>query len=181
MLQRLWIIFAVSTSFAVTTYIIETTISTDHFLELNKGFLSRIHDGLYFGLMGGIYSFVVLCYFVYFVYFSSGSVALKTLNLMMHERRLLFIIILLGILFYIDNICILLGCEPCAFSLYDLFALSLDLIVTYFPRRVSLTVMALIVLMLFWNIYKHSFNQKDCEQISYAGAYLAKRLAIAQS
>ena len=53
--------------------------------------------------MGGIGSFIVLCYLC-ILYFSSGSVALKTLNLMMHERRVLFIIILLGIVFYIDNI-----------------------------------------------------------------------------
>ena len=53
--------------------------------------------------MGGVGSFGILCYFC-IVYYSSGSVAWKTLKSMMHERRVLFIVILLGILFYVDNI-----------------------------------------------------------------------------
>ena len=100
MLKRLLIISAVSGSLLATTYAIETTTRSGY---TDKGFLSRIHDGLYVGLMCTIGSFVVLCSLC-ILYFSSGSVALKTLNLMMHERRVLFIIILLGIIFYIDNI-----------------------------------------------------------------------------
>ena len=45
-----------------------------------------------------------------------------------------------------------------------LLCLSLDLIVTYFPRRVSLSVMGVVVLLLLWNIYNHTFVRTDCER-----------------
>ena len=35
---------------------------------------------------------------------------------------------------------------------------------TYFPRRVSLSVMGVVVLLLLWNIYYFSFVRTDCEQ-----------------
>ena len=39
-----------------------------------------------------------------FVYHSSSSKATKNLIFLMHERRVIFILLLLGILFYVDNI-----------------------------------------------------------------------------
>ena len=55
MLQRLWIILVVLGSLSFTTYIIEsTTRPAKSFSRVNHGFLSRIHDGLYDGLLGGI-------------------------------------------------------------------------------------------------------------------------------
>ena len=119
-------------------------------------------SGLYDGLLGGICSFVILCYSC-ILYFSSGSAALKTLYLMMHERRVLFIIILLGILFYIDNKYFPLSPAVVIFPIMILAALSLDLIVTYFPRRLSLAAVAFIVIVLLWNTFNYSFYRTDCE------------------
>ena len=91
------------------------------------------------------------------MYYSSGSVAWKTLNLMMRERRVLIIIILLAIAFYIDNIVFYWAVNHVIFPCMILMALSFDLIVIYFPRRVSLAVMVFIMLVLLWNIYKPFF------------------------
>merc|ERR1711871_775116 len=168
MLRRLWIMVAISMSVAVTIYFIEmATASTniDTPSRAPKGFFSKINEGLYSGLMGGVGSFSGLCYLC-IVYYSSGSVAWKTLNLMMHERRLLFIIILLGIHFYISNIYFYWARAPqdVLFPCMILLTLSLDLIVTYFPRRVSLSIMAVVVLLLLWNVYNHTFVRTDCER-----------------
>ena len=166
MLRRLWIMVAISISVAVTIYIIETATKPPHndtASRASKGFVSRINEGLYFGLMGGVGSFGILCYLC-IVYHSSGSVAWKTLNLMMHERRLLFIIILLGIKFYVDNIYFYWAPTHVLFQCLILASLSLDLMMTYYPRRVSLSVMGVVVLLLLWNIYNHTFVRTDCEQ-----------------
>ena len=164
-LRRLWITVAVSTSVAITIYIIESSTSghVDTVSRPPTGVVSRIYEGLYVGLLGGVGSLGILCYLC-IVYYSSGSVAWKTLNLMMHERRVLFIIVLLGILFYVDNIYFYWYPGSVLFPCMILLTLSLDLIVTYYPRRVSLSVMALVVLLLLWLIFRYSFVKTDCEQ-----------------
>ena len=67
MLRRLWIMVAVSTSVAITIYIIEIATAprnADTASRPPKGVFSRINEGLYSGLMGGVGSFGILCYFV---------------------------------------------------------------------------------------------------------------------
>ena len=52
---------------------------------------------------------------------------------------------------------------------------------TYFPRRVSLSIMAVVVLLLLFQYFEVFFYEMTARYISYLGAYLAKRLAFAQS
>ena len=70
---------------------------------------SDIFSGFYPGLGSIIFGTpVALLYASFFVilYFSSSSKAKSILifHRLMHERRVIFIVLLLGILFYIDNI-----------------------------------------------------------------------------
>ena len=92
MLRRLWIMVAVSLGVAITIYIIEAATAPTHAdtaSSVSKGIVSRINEGLYSGLLGGVGGFCILFYSC-IVYHSSGSVVWKTLQLMMHERRVLF-------------------------------------------------------------------------------------------
>ena len=42
--------------------------------------------------------------------------------------------------------------------------ISFDLIVLYFPRRLALTMMIIIILLLCWNIFNYTFLIPDCKQ-----------------
>ena len=42
--------------------------------------------------------------------------------------------------------------------------ISFDLIVMYFPYRLALTTMIIIVLLLCWNIFNYTFRRRDCKQ-----------------
>ena len=54
---------------------------------------------------------------------------------------------------------IFIGTRQCAFPCMILLTLSLDLIVTYFPRRVSLSVMAVVVLLLLFGNFEVYFYE----------------------
>ena len=72
-------------------------------MEASSGFFSRIHpelDNILLGIMGSI----GICCYIVILYFSSGSKATSTLHRLMHERRVIFIVLLLGILYYVDNV-----------------------------------------------------------------------------
>jgi len=83
----------------------------------------------------------------------------------MQERRVIFIVILLGILFYIDNIILPVNAAGIIYPFGFLGFISLDMIVMYFPRRLSLALMVMIVLVNLWNIFNYTFLITDCKEI----------------
>ena len=71
----------------------------------------------------------------------------KVLYFLVQERRVIFIVILLGILFYVDNIVFYWTAAGIAYPLVILCYISFDMIVMYFPRRLALAMMVIIVLV----------------------------------
>ena len=82
----------------------------------------------------------------------------------MQERRVIFILILLGILFYVDNIFTYFSAAGLIYPVFILGYISFDMIVMYFPRRMALTMVGLIILANLWNIFNYTFLITDCKQ-----------------
>ena len=71
---------------------------------------------------------------------------------------------LLGILFYVDNILRPGSAAALLFPMVILLIISFDLTVIYFPRRLALVTMILVVILLCWNIFNVTFLKIDCKQ-----------------
>ena len=70
-------------------------------MELSSNFFSNIYPGLEnvaIGIFGSRYVHIIS------ILYSSSSNASNIFYFLMHESRVIFIVLLLGILFYIDNI-----------------------------------------------------------------------------
>jgi hypothetical protein len=153
MLKRLWIAEALIVLAFVTCFLVDSS----------SGYLSSIYPGLGDIVVGIGGTCIVCCYSVIF-YFSSSSESTKVFYNLIHERRVIFILLLLGILFYIDNIFLYWSASGLFFPIEILCYISFDMIVMYFPRRLALVTMILIVLVLLWNIFNHTFLISDCQQ-----------------
>ena len=108
--------------------------------------------------------FVVICsiYTTILWYSSTGSNAKKILCKLLQERRVLFMILLLGILFYIDNIFGNLSAAGIIFPLAMLMYMSLDIINGFFPKRVAQITVIVMVLVLVYCIFNHTLLKQDC-------------------
>ena len=95
----------------------------------------------------------------------------------MQERRIIFIVILLGILFYVDNIVLGWSAAGLLYLGATLSYISFDMIVMYFPRRMALALMVLIVLVNLWNIFNNTFLISNCKEICCLGVYLEKKIS----
>ena len=94
----------------------------------------------------------------------------------MHERRVIFIVLLLGILFYVDNIYIgYWDAGSMIFPVFILLVISSDTIVIYFPRRLALVKMILIVLVLCWNVFYVTFLETNLQTIHAALGHIWRR------
>ena len=87
-LMRLWIIVVVTGFLAVVTYIMDALIKV--FTSIQPGLVNTFY---------GIFASIAICSFLVILYFSSSSKATNILYHLMHERRVIFIVLLLGILF----------------------------------------------------------------------------------
>ena len=110
-----------------------------------------------------INSVIIMLIYICIVYISSTG-HYKILCKLLQERSVIFILILLGILFYIDNIYFNFSAAGIVFPLVILVYLSLDFIGGYFPRKVSLASMVVIVFVLVFNIFNNTFLKTDCEE-----------------
>ena len=152
-LKRLWIFGGViSFLFVVVTI-----------MELSFNFFSRIHPILGNVAIGGLGG-IGMCIFFVILYSSSGSNAVNIFYHLMDERRVIFIVLLLGILFYIDNIYGYWTAGGVLFPMVIIVYISFDVIVIYFPRRLALGLMMLNFVILSWNIYRYTFVITDCKQ-----------------
>ena len=72
--------------------------------------------------------------------------------------------ILLGILFYVDNIVLGWTAAGIGYTLLILCYISFDMIVMYFPRRLALALMVIMVVLNLWNIFNYTFLKTNCKQ-----------------
>jgi hypothetical protein len=102
---------------------------------------------------------------VYFIIVKmSSNGACKTIYKLLKEINVVFVLILLGILFYIDNIYFFVNAAGLLFPIMIICYIVSDIIVSNFPRRLSKFLMVLMVLILSWNIFNTTFLKTDCEE-----------------
>ena len=130
-------------------------------MESSSKMLSNIYPGLDNVIFGIFVSLGVGSYIIV-AWLSSSR---KVLYFLVQERRVIFIVILLGILFYIDNIFGYWSAPGIAYPLIILGYISFDMIVIYFPRRLALALMVMIVVVNLWNIFNYTFLITDCKEI----------------
>ena len=147
-LKRLWMFTGFSVFSVLVCYIIESLTK----LLTNSG-LYNIVLGIFAGL--GMTSYIIISWL---------SSSRKVLYFLVQERRVIFIVILLGILFYVDNIVLGWTTAGIAYPLLILCYISFDMIVMYFPRRLALATMAIIVVLNLWCIFNYTFLITDCKQ-----------------
>ena len=129
-------------------------------MESSSKMLSNIYPGLENMLMGifvslGIGSYIIIAWL---------SSSRKVLYFLVQERRVIFIVILLGILFYVDNIVLYWSAPGIAYPFEILGYISFDMIVMYFPRRLALAMMVIIVMINLWCIFNYTFLITNCKQ-----------------
>ena len=98
--------------------------------------------------------------YFFIVKYSNDGVG-KILYMLIHERRVIFVLMLLGVLVYVDNF---LGIQVTSilFTIVVCSMISLDIIGGYFPKRFSLFVIIITVILLLWNIFNQTFLKTDC-------------------
>ena len=153
-LKLLWMLFVFAGISSAVSYIMESS----------SKMLSNIYPGLY-NMLYGISVFLTLGSYFIIAWLSSTR---KVLYFLVQERRVIFIVILLGILFYVDNIFGYFTAGGIAYPLSILGYISYDMIVMYFPRRLAFVTMILIVVVNLWNIFNHTFLITDCKEKMFA-------------
>ena len=116
-------------------------------------------------------TFIVLttpCIILAIFIFKYSSVELfGTYKKLIQERRIIFIVILLIILCYVDNYKgpnapgIMFPVIVCAYISFDAIGEGT------FPKRVSRFVMTILILILLWNIFRFTFFSPYCDEIMF--------------
>ena len=162
-LKRLWILAGAFTFLYIASYIMES--SSTFFSSVYPGF-----DNVILGIFGSL----AVCNYVFVAYLTSSR---KIFFLLLQERRVIFILVLLGIIFYVDNIFIGWSAAGLVYPIAIVCYISIDMIVMYFPRRVALALMALIVLVNLWNIFNYTFLIADCKQHKLAWGVFGEKVS----
>ena len=97
------------------------------------------------------------------IYSSSSTKSYKIFCMLVQERRVIFQYILLGILFYIDNFYLGVSAARIVFPIFMTWYTSFDFIGGFFPRRLSIAAMAIISIILIFNIFNNTFLKTDCK------------------
>ena len=129
-------------------------------MESSSKMLSNIYPGLD-NVILGIFGSLVFGSYIIIAWLSSSR---KVFYFLVQERRVIFILILLGILFYVDNIVFGWSAAGIAYPIVILCFISFDMIVMYFPRRLALAMMVIIVLINLWHIFNNTFLLTNCKQ-----------------
>ena len=148
-LKRIWIAVGLITFAAGIFFVVARTFTFPRELE-------NIFLGCFLGVD-------LILYFV-ILYHSSTSRSIRTIWSLLQERRVVFILILLGLLFFVDNVYLGWSAAGILYPLLIIGLISYDLIVIYFPRRISLVTLFAIVTSLLWNIFNYNFVKSDCSQ-----------------
>ena len=129
-------------------------------MENSSKLLSNVYSG-FENVILGVFASLAVGNYIIVAYLTSSR---KAFYLLLQERRVIFILTLLGILFYVDNIFFDWSAAGLAYPIAILCYISFDMIVMYFPRRVALALMVLCVLVNLWNIFNHTFLKTTCKQ-----------------
>ena len=129
-------------------------------MESSSKMFSNIYPGLD-NMLLGIFGSLTIGSYIIIAWLSSSR---KVLYFLVQERRIIFILILLGILFYVDNIVLGWTAAGLLYPIIILCYISFDMIVMYFPRRLALASMVIIVLLNLWNIFNYTFLITNCKQ-----------------
>ena len=107
-----------------------------YLIEGSSKLFSNIYPGLQ-NLIFGIFATVGISNYIICAYLSSSR---KVFYLLMQERRVIFILILLEMLFYVDNF-FEMSAAGLIYPFGTLVYVSFDMIVMYFPRKLALGTM----------------------------------------
>ena len=110
---------------------------------------------------------IPVCISIFFcvrIIYSSSTKSYKIFCLLVQERRVIFQYILLGILFYIDNFYLGVSTAGIVFPICMTLYTSMDFIGGFFPRRLSIAVMAVGFIVLIFNIFNNTFLKTDCDE-----------------
>ena len=150
LLKRLWILVSIMGVLFAASYIMDS--SSEIFSNVYPEFKNVI-----MGIPGSL----AISIYIIIAWLSSSR---KVFYFLVQERRIIFILILLGILFYVDNIVLGWSATGLLYPITILAFISFDMNVMHFPRRLLLTLLILIVLVTLWNIFNHTFLIANCEQ-----------------
>ena len=106
---------------------------------------------------------ITIFFFVRIIY-SSSTKSYKIFCMLAQERQVIFQYILLGILFYIDNFYLSVSAAAIAFPIAMTLYTSIDFIGGFFPRRLSIVLMTVMVIVLIFCIFNNTFLKTDCEE-----------------
>jgi hypothetical protein len=143
----------------VVTVVILVVIGTALFvLHALHYYATRLFNSL-FGIIA-VFGFAGFCKILYHSSQNAPKIVLKLLV----ERRVVFVLILLGIGFYVDCVFRTPTAASILFPLIMICFIAFDLIAAYFPKRAAKFLLGMIVLSLFFNIFNHTFLKDDCEE-----------------
>ena len=108
--------------------------------------------------------FCIAIFFCVRIIYSSSTKSYKVFCMLAQERQVIFQYILLGILFYIDNIYFYVSAAGILFPIFMTLYTSLDFIGGFFPRRLSIVLMTVMVIVLIFNIFNYTFLMTDCDE-----------------
>merc|ERR1711991_1070077 len=131
-IKRLWILISITAFLCTASYMMESS----------SKMLSNIYPGLD-NMLVGIFATLTTGNYIIIAWLSSSR---KVFYFLVQERRIIFILILLGILFYVDNIVLGWSATGLLYPIIILAFISFDMNVMHFPRRLLLTLLILIVL-----------------------------------
>ena len=95
---------------------------------------------------------------------STSPESWKILRRLSRQRRVIWIVILLGILFYLDNVYFPAQVSNILFIVLILMYISFDLVVVRFPRLLWLAITTAMIGILLYNIVRISFFLKACDE-----------------
>ena len=150
-LERLWLLYIPLGLITLLCYLVD---SATRILSADLG-------NILFGIFGGC----CILLHSYILYSSSSSESRKIFYSLMRERRVILILVLLGILFYVDTfVKTNFDMSGWLFPLIIMEYISLDMVTMYFPRRPTMAMLAIIFVALLYNIFNNTFLRKDCKQ-----------------
>jgi hypothetical protein len=116
--------------------------------------------------------------FVYFILVKNSSKDIKkTVYKLLQQRNIVFVLIVLAVLFYIDNIYFHTSISGLIFPILIWCYIMLDAIGGFFPGRLSKFLMVLMVLILSWNIFSNTFLKMDCEERTLQWGIFGERIS----
>ena len=106
----------------------------------------------------GTFTGIGICAYIVALYHSSGPQSRKILCNLLHERRLLFILILLIFLLRVDDY----SMRSVIFFSAVWIVISFDFVATYIPRKMAFLTVTMILGVIIWNIINATFIGASC-------------------